>query len=205
MNTISPLPLNNYHDKLLKGRIMKKSLFIIVPLALFTFLYLLVNRQTPKNMEIHTYHEGEIIECNNCEISVRQKDLIDQEYFSIMPIEYNVKNNNQNAYDCSDILFNMIFHNGYGESVAQNINYFPDDFPQDQIPHPYDLEYELSDFIVNPGETKDFTLYYAVNRDELKNYPTCIKLANNLYKDTYNNKLENGTFYYEIIDLGLVK
>lgn len=182
---------------------MKKLLYLVIPLALFIILYTRVNSNAPKEIEIQTYKEGEVIDLNNCSLTASHEDLLDKEYFSILPIEYSVTNNNDDSYDCSKIIYNMVVYNGYGESVASNINAFPDDIPQDQIPHPYDLEYEPSDFIVNPGETKDFTLYYAVNRDELKKFPTCIKFANNLHKDTYDNKLANGVFYYEIIDLEL--
>lgn len=51
---------------------MKKILIAFTPIILFSFLYIMANRQTPKNMEIKTYEEGETIICNNCEITDRK-------------------------------------------------------------------------------------------------------------------------------------
>lgn len=180
---------------------MKKFLIAFTPIILFSFLYIMANRQTPKNMEIKTYEEGETLICNNCEITACHKEIIDGKYFSILPIQYIIKNDNQESYDCSRIFYSMIVHNGYAESIIQNINDFTEGIPEDQKPEAYDIEYEPADFILNPNESKEFVLYYAIDREDFKKFPTCIKLANSLYKETYNNKLANGTFYYEIIDL----
>ena len=182
---------------------MKKILIAFTPIILFSFLYIMANRQTPKNMEIKTYEEGETVICNNCTFTASHKDLIDKEYYSILPIAYDITNNNNQSYDCSNILYNLVVYNGYGETTVQNINDFPVDLPDEQMPNPYDVEYEPKDFILASGESKQFIFYYIVNKEQLKKFPTCIKLANNLHKDTYNNKLKNGSFYYEIIDLEL--
>lgn len=186
-----------------KGKNMKKFFFIIIPLAIFAFLYVRVNSNTPKDLEIKNYKEGEVINCNNCTFTSSHKDLIDKEYYSILPIAYDITNNNNQSYDCSNILYNLVVYNGYGETTVQNISDFPVDLPDEQMPNPYDVEYEPKDFILASGESKQFIFYYIVNKEQLKKFPTCIKLANNLYKDTYNNKLKNGSFYYEIIDLEL--
>lgn len=76
---------------------MKKFLIAFTPIILFSFLYIMANRQIPKNMEIKTYEEGETIICNNCEITACHKEIIDGKYFSILPIQYIIKNDNQEA------------------------------------------------------------------------------------------------------------
>lgn len=182
---------------------MKKLLYLVIPLALFTFLYARANSNAPKDIEIQTYKEGEVIDLNNCSLTASHKDLLDKEYFSILPIEYSVTNNNNDSYDCLKILYNMVVYNGYNSSTVQNINDWAEGIPEDQIPHNYDIEYDPAEFILAPGQSKDFILYYYVNKDQLKKFPACIKFANNLHKDTYDNKLANGVFYYEIIDLEL--
>lgn len=59
----------------------------------------------------------------------------------------------------------------------------------------------MDDFLLDPKEKKSFVLYYPIiNGEENGGLKSCITFPNSLFFDKYNEKLKNGTFYYEILE-----
>lgn len=185
---------------------MKKIKYCLlgVGLVLFSFFYYRANVGKPHDIEIKKYHFGEKIEYNNSEIILKKKQLVAQDLGNnekrlLLPINYEIQNNNNEEMNALSIISDIVFFNGLSEGIAQNFH--PTGKQEDKNAKGFNKDYESSDFILKAKEKKNFELYYPIYEEkDYKKFPSCLKFPNSLYWDKYGEKLKNGKFYYEILE-----
>ena len=181
---------------------MKKLMFVIISsFLIFTFAYKKVNRNIPDKFEIKEYFDDDIINYENCQIKVRKLEVFDSDYFSILPVEFKFKNNNNYEFDSLLFLNNLIFRNGFDSSDIQNIH-----FPEEELLSSSDnidseFSYKPTDFVIEPGTEKKFVLFYPIDKKSFLKYPSFIRLSNDMVKEKYEQMFKDGIIYYEIINL----
>lgn len=185
---------------------MKKILtsIVIAFVAFVAVSYYRVNRDKPKDIEIKSYAINEDIDFDGLEIRLTYISKTDNDKGGDISANriratYKVKNKTDKNLDASPYLLALTYNKGLDKSVGQNIVDSPKELKKmDNIS--YETYYLPKDFIINPNEEKTFEIYY---KDTSTNeYPSCLLFSNRLYMDKYNEKLEGGVFYYELIDLG---
>lgn len=185
---------------------MKKILtsIVIAFIAFVAIAYLRVNRDKPKDIEIKSYAINEDIDFDGLairlsDISKINKDKIGNLSYDSIKATYRVKNKTDKNLDASPYLLALTYHKGLDNSVGQNIVDSPKELKK-MGKTSYETYYLPKDFIINPKEEKTFEIYY---KDSSSNeYPSCLLFSNEIYMDKYNEKLKDGVFYYELIDLG---
>lgn len=185
---------------------MKKILtsIIIAFIAFVAIGYYRVNQDKPQNIEIKSYGINEDIDFDGLkirltDISKTDKDKGGNIIANRIKVTYKVKNKTDNNLDASPYLLSLTYNKGLDESVGQNIVDSPKELKK-MNKTSYETYYLPKDFIINPNEEKTFEIYY---KDTSANdYPSCMLFSNKLYLDKYKEKLKEGVFYYELIDLG---
>lgn len=185
---------------------MKKILtsIIIAFIAFVAIGYYRVNQDKPQNIEIKSYGINEDIDFDGLEIrltDIRKTNNDKGGNISANRIKatYKVKNKTDKNLDASPYLLALTYNKGLDESVGQNIVDSPKELKK-MNKTSYETYYLPKDFIINPNEEKTFEIYY---KDTSANdYPSCMLFSNKLYLDKYKEKLKEGVFYYELIDLG---
>ena len=177
---------------------------VIAFIAFAAIAYLRVNRDKPRDIEIKSYAINEDIDFDGLairlsDISKINKDKIGNLSYNCIKATYRVKNKTHKNFDASPYLMALTYHKGLDNSVGQNVVDSPKELKK-MGKTSYDTYYLPKDFIINPNEEKTFEIYY---KDGSRNeYPSCLLFSNELYMDKYNEKLKDGVFYYELIDLG---
>lgn len=185
---------------------MKKILtsIIIAFIAFVAIGYYRVNQDKPQNIEIKSYGINEDIDFDGLEfrltyISKTDKDKGGDISSNRIKATYKVKNKTDKNLDASPYILSLTYNKGLDESVGQNIVDSPKELKK-MNKTSYETYYLPKDFIINPNEEKTFEIYY---KDTSANdYPSCLLFSNKLYLDKYKEKLKEGVFYYELIDLG---
>lgn len=185
---------------------MKKILtsIIIAFIAFVAIGYYRVNQDKPQNIEIKSYGINEDIYFDGLEIRLTDISKTDNEKggdisSNRIKATYKVKNKTDKNLDASPYILSLTYNKGLDESVGQNIVDSPKELKK-MNKTSYETYYLPKDFIINPNEEKTFEIYY---KDTSANdYPSCMLFSNKLYLDKYKEKLKEGIFYYELIDLG---
>lgn len=177
----------------------KVGIVFILGMTLFLLFYHRVNAGKPKDLEVKRYDFGEKISYEDIDFTVEKGQIINQDGLDLLPIIYTIKNEGDKKIDASDLILRIFYRNGLSNDeicqnvVEPNVNLDPDEFSYKKI-------YQVDDFIMNPGEEKTFELYYNIEKTYYEKYPSCLKFPNSMYWNKYRKKLEDGTFYYEILE-----
>lgn len=185
---------------------MKKILtsIVIAFIAFVAVSYYRVNRDKPRDIEIKSYAINEDIDFDGLEIRLTDISKTDNDKggdisANRIKATYKVKNKTDKNLDSSPYLLSLTYNKGLDKSVGQNIVDSPKELKK-MNKTSYETYYLPKNFIINPNEEKTFEIYY---KDTSTNeYPSCFLFSNRLYMDKYKEKLEDGIFYYELIDLG---
>lgn len=187
---------------------MKK--FLIGLVAVFV-LYLpfgiyRANKGKPHDIEIKNYKVGEEINYGDISIVVKDYDFIqnnnkNRKAYSLK-VRYEVRNNTNKKIDSSKLMYGIQYRNGFRDSIVQNLK------PGDDIPVNIDLDiydhyYGDDDFIIEGKGSKEFYLYYSVfSEEDYRKYPSCLRMPMDAYASKYKAKLDDGIFYYELVEVG---
>ena len=185
---------------------MKKIItsIVIAFIAFVAVSYYRVNRDKPKDIEVKSYGINEDIDFDGLEIRLTDISKTDNDKggnisANRIKATYKVKNKTSKDLDASPYLLALTYHKCLDNSVGQNVVDSPKELKK-MSKVSYETYYLPKDFIINPNEEKTFEIYY---KDTSTNeYPSCFLFSNRLYMDKYKEKLEDGIFYYELIDLG---
>ncbi|MDO5047052.1 MAG: hypothetical protein Q4D88_00735 [Anaerococcus sp.] len=186
---------------------MKKLKFYLGPVLLILLIFAIFwqNKDSPRDIKINSYKLNEEVIYDNLGIKAKNYEPVDLGSSMALKVTYTLTNKFDENRDASTYLYSITLFHGLENSVGQNF-IPPGDFPKEMLNEYFDIYYDDEDFILDPNESKDVSIYYIISKDYFTNErPLNLVFSNSLYWDKYLEYLDKGIFYYEIIDLGASK